>query len=819
MKYLLTLLTGFLLVTQLTFGQTSSQTNSVQVNAVTAPGSITLSWPAWSGSTGYTIYRKLKSDSSWGSAIGTTALNSYTDNSTAPATYYEYKVVRAASNGTGYGYVASGRDIAPVDYRGHMLLLVDNAFTTSLAPQLTQLESDLVLDGWSVSRVDLSRSASASTIKSSVVSAYNANPNLKAVYIVGHLAVPYSGNLNPDGHGDHLGAWPCDGYYGDVNGTWTDTGNPGNASQSSRNWNDPGDGKFDQSDYPSNLELAVGRVDMYNMTQNGGAFGFYQGLSESQLLGSYLTRAHNFKIKQFTPQTRGAIFDNFDDVPNPLAGAGYKAIPALVGSSNTTNFNPNTATPFSSNINNQSYLWTYFCGGGTWVSCSNVGNTDQFAGSNGPFAFGGIFNMSMGSYFGDFDITNSFLVAPIAAGGLTNVWSGIPNWWFHHMAMGDPIAYSTLVSQNNVSVYIPQNGGWQGQPTNRVAMNLLGDPSLRQIMVNPPSSLQVSNSGGSCAFSWQPAAGVLGYHLYEIASTGVITRLTTNLVTNTSYSSSIPYTQGKVYMVRSVVLETSPTGTYFNLSLGSKVTAPASTSPLVRVSPKVLLDGPYKVAQGLMTDSLRTRGLLPLSQPYTGMGYVHTANLRNEVINSTVLLPSGPNAIVDWIIVELRNPSTNVVVGSRTGLLQRDGDVVEIDGFSPLEFDLPAANYKVGVRHRNHLSAVLNASISLSSTTTTANLITGTLYGNQPRTANGTLWCGDVNFNGAVQYTGPDNDRDLILVNLGSNPQGVEGNYYSSSDVNMDGMIKYTGSGNDRDPILVTVGGTTPNNIKHQQVP
>ena len=42
--------------------------------------------------------------------------------------------------------------------------------------------------------------------------------NIKAVFLFGHIPVPYSGNINPDGHPDHLGAWPADVYYGDVDG-------------------------------------------------------------------------------------------------------------------------------------------------------------------------------------------------------------------------------------------------------------------------------------------------------------------------------------------------------------------------------------------------------------------------------------------------------------------------------------------------------------------------------------------------------------------------------------------------------------------------
>ena len=44
-------------------------------------------------------------------------------------------------------------------------------------------------------------------------------------------------------------------------------------------------------------------------------------------------------------------------------------------------------------------------------------------------------------------------------------------------------------------------------------------------------------------------------------------------------------------------------------------------------------------------------------------------------------------------------------------------------------------------------------------------------------------------------------------------------NVYSTRDVNLNGQVKYTGSGNDRDPILVNVGSTTPNNVRVEQLP
>ncbi|MBS1944463.1 MAG: fibronectin type III domain-containing protein, partial [Bacteroidetes bacterium] len=554
--------------------QSPSVADAVQLSATvtSSPARITIAWNAYSSATGYTVYRKLKGQQSWGTSIGSVggSVAQFEDNNVAVGTYYEYKVVRAAGS-SGTGFIASGINVDPVEDRGIMVLLVDNDITGALTAELQQLEEDLRNDGWGILRHNVARTMQVPAVRALVQADYNAAPDrVKAVYIVGHVPVPYSGKLNPDGHDDHLGAWPCDGYYGEMNGSWTDNSVNVSAGQTSRSYNVPGDGKFDQSDFPSAVELQVGRVDFANMP----AFS----ASEVELTRSYLNKAHAYKTRQFVPQNRGIVFDNLQWVSNPLAGSGYRNIAALVGGANITDCYPYGAS-FSSQINGQSYLWTYESGGGWWDNANNVGSTADYA----AMSFGGIFNMSMGSYFGDWDVSNNFLRAAIAGGnGLTNVWCGMPNWYFQHMGMGDNIGYSTWVTMNNTTLYTPQNGGWQGQPYNRVHLGLMGDPSLRMTVVPRPSNLQVSNNGGQAAFSWTPALGAVdGYHVYEVAQgTGALIRLTTAPVTVANFSSpAVPFGSGKRYMVRAVKLQTSNTGKYYDLSLGVQAVAAGAATP------------------------------------------------------------------------------------------------------------------------------------------------------------------------------------------------------------------------------------------------
>lgn len=253
------------------------------------------------------------------------------------------------------------------------------------------------------------------------------------------------------------------------------------------------------------------------------------------------------------------------------------------------------------------------------------------------------------------------------------------------------------------------------------------------------------------------------------------------------------------------------------------------TAPVVlRVSPKLWLEGPYVDAAGLMHDSLRVKGLVPLTEPYTALGYAHVGG-GGETTTSGVLAVSGSNAIVDWVVIELRSSgSPATVVATKSALVQRDGDVVGTDGTSAVQFSVAAGSYYVAVRHRNHLGCMTAATVALSSTTTTVDmrsLASGSIYGTNARKAVGTtnvLWQGNALRDtplGTLAYTGGNNDRDAILVRVGGTTPNQVVNGYFLEDTNMDGAVRYTGAANDRDPVLVNVGGSTPNNTRVEQLP
>src|SRR6185369_39351 len=153
---------------------------------------------------------------------------SYVDTNVVVGYGFEYRVEKAPALGTlgvaGQGYIYAGIQLPTVDFRGKIILLVDDTVAAPLAPELALLQQDLVGDGWGVIRHDVPRNSPPTAIRALISADYATDSaNVKAVFLFGHIAVPYSGNFGPDGHPDHGGAWPADVFYGDLDGTWTDS--------------------------------------------------------------------------------------------------------------------------------------------------------------------------------------------------------------------------------------------------------------------------------------------------------------------------------------------------------------------------------------------------------------------------------------------------------------------------------------------------------------------------------------------------------------------------------------------------------------------
>jgi len=248
------------------------------------------------------------------------------------------------------------------------------------------------------------------------------------------------------------------------------------------------------------------------------------------------------------------------------------------------------------------------------------------------------------------------------------------------------------------------------------------------------------------------------------------------------------------------------------------------------VSARVILEGPYDRASLLMHDSLRKLNLLPVIEPYSNWPklngayeFSHKNGGGNELIANpgTVLGITGPNAIVDWVYLELLTAADTIPVASRAALIQRDGDIVDVDGVSPVAFEqLPNGNYFLSIRHRNHLGVMTKTAQPFSNNAFTT--LDFSVQGASGTPAYGTnamdtvqsrlvLWAGDGNADRKIIYDGIANDRDPVFIDVITDPLNINSNYnhvsfgYHRGDYDMKGAAVYLGSGNDPDVIFFNV--------------
>ncbi|HHS94957.1 MAG TPA: fibronectin type III domain-containing protein, partial [Phaeodactylibacter sp.] len=416
------ILISFLCKTNNLYAQNWSLERSVQMYAEIneSPPSITLHWesqPVY----GFTLYRRLKGASSWGSPLAELNgdVNTYIDNDVSIGISYEYKIVKDAAI-SGFGSINAGIKLPMVDYRGGLILLVDQTHADELSFELERLRTDLEGDGWVVARIDLSPDDEVTAVKQAIVSKINFDTiAYNAIFLLGHIPVPYSGNLFPDGHTNHEGAWPADLYYGELNSNWTDISVNNSISLDDRNHNIPADGKFDQSVIPSDIELPVGRVDFANMP------AFTE--TETELLRKYLDKHHAFRHKHFTSTRRMLTENNFGGLPEGFAQSAYRNGAAMFGPDEVYTIDYDS-------LKTGSYLWSFGAGGGTFTSANGITTTEQLA----QDSLQTVFAMMFGSYFGDWDADNNLLRATLASGTvLSNVWAGRPKYQFEHMALGE----------------------------------------------------------------------------------------------------------------------------------------------------------------------------------------------------------------------------------------------------------------------------------------------------------------------------------------------------------------------------------------------
>ena len=497
---------------------------------------------------------------------------------------YEYSVAPAFAGATPKPF-RIGVNLAAKETRGRVVLLVDDQMSAALANELGQLQQDLIGDGWKVLRHDVPRHDDKTwaknppnilKIKSLVTQDWRSFSNdLKTVFIIGHVAIPYSGFAGPDGHSsavppDHQGAWPADLFYADMHGLWTDK-NPGYTNRDvAEQTNLPGDGKFDQDNVPPGvggnqlLELSVGRVDFARLPLFQAPPAGVAPQSEIDLLKRYFAKDHRYRLKQTVLPLRSIV---------TARGGDGKAVyqDGLPSSARLFGFDSGQVLDANPFTDKWDCTFAFVTGWGSSVAIA--GNDLSFdtpaltdPAKEPPVAFW----VLGGSWFGDWNLVNDFLRATLATPnyGLAAVWRRVMPWHFECMALGGTTGDGLLQSF--------QDSQWSLTAQKR-ELTILGDPTLRLNYTAPPAQPKTSKqSSGGITLSWTPSPEPdAQYWVYR--STGKsddFVRLTPAPIQDAAYSDNAAGVGQKTYLIKAVQLVQTGSGSFTNLSQGAFVFVP-----------------------------------------------------------------------------------------------------------------------------------------------------------------------------------------------------------------------------------------------------
>ena len=543
-------------------GQNQNLLYSVQITADVQEDGLLLSWEEFDNVNGYMIYQRMFGEKGWGSPIANLGgdVYEYLVTDVEKNQLYEFRIIRNAST-FGTGYITTGIEVDH-GYAGKgIILVVESTMAAMLPDEIDRLQNDLKAEGWTIFPIEYHRDSSHVGLKAMIQDIYFDNIDIvQSAFLVGNIPVVYSGIIGPDGHTDHIGAWPCDGFYGEMDGLWTDQfANDTNANQE-RHHNVPDDGKYDQSIFPTDIDIAIGRADFSRLNHFDDP--------EEILLKKYLDKNHAFRRGLVEPPRRGLIEENFN-FGEAFAQSAVRAFSGFFGrdSVHLIDFD---------NLKSESYLWCYGAGGGNYQGASGISNTNNFSNDSIQASF----SMLFGSYFGDWDATNNFLRAALATGNvLSNAWAGRPVWLFHPMAMGFDLGHSTLLSQNNGGDYVTGFGAQQ------IHIALMGDPTLRMFYPEAPGELTINDLNGHAELNWQASneAEMLGYHVYRTEDGGSMSRLTESPRMELNYiDSCLEVGPQYQYYVRTVQMETTASGSYYNESAASMNAISISTADTPR---------------------------------------------------------------------------------------------------------------------------------------------------------------------------------------------------------------------------------------------
>jgi PKD repeat protein len=515
--------------------------------------SITLRWKNQFNPSGYILSKRTFPSASFTTlAILNGDIISYEDTSIIKGNKYEYRIIRNSALGQGSGFIMGGIEALNFAQKGRVLIVTPQSLYSDIFFTLQEYINTLENDGWAVGLITLTPDETVQQVKNKIISYRNRHrEDMRALFLLGNVPVPYSGNMAPDGHvPDHQGAWPADGYYADLDGFWTDFDVDINTAARIENRNIPGDGKFDQNQFPSSLELEIGRVDFSDLP--------IFNVSEDVLTSKYLLKNIAYRTGKIQSQYSGLIQNNFAAFQEGFGQSGLKNFVHLLGEENTE------YGSYRERLLAQPSIWSYGCGPGSYTSVGGITTSANMV----TDSLQTIFTMLFGSYFGDWDTNNNLLRSALASGTtLTNVWSGRPVWMFHHMGLGETIGYSSRLSMNNF------NSEYGGTFQRFTHMALMGDPTLTMYPIPPVNSLTIEEIDSCVSLQWDfPEDIVKSFHIFrrELGQSHFEQITDQPIQVNYFCDFCAPPFKDYEYLVREYALKENVSGSFYQFGQGKR---------------------------------------------------------------------------------------------------------------------------------------------------------------------------------------------------------------------------------------------------------
>lgn len=375
---------------------------------------------------------------------------------------------------------------------GRIAIVVSNSVYRNATRDITEFTWDLAAAGYST-HVQVYVSGTAASVRSSLASLYAQPEGLKGAILIGNIPYAIFEMMETWGDTPEYTDFPCDIFYMDLNGTWSDTLTDGLVQ--------PNNGKYDTRSGNLALEIWVGRIKTGNLTSLG---------SESSLVSSYLAKNRNYRSQVHTTDLRAVAY--IDDDWSGGTAEDVNCLRMVFGTSAVTGYSDpevTTAADFMNNRLPESTRW-YMLRSHGWpgghgfyrqnkayfesVTSADYGSMDP------PGAFFSLFVCSGCDYTEVDNLGSAIAFNPESDGLLAfgsaktgGMWAD--TFFYSPMAQGACVGESFRQWFNDVQYF-------DGAPQWFYGMVLIGDPSLHPNPADPPTYydltlLQNPSNGGT----------------------------------------------------------------------------------------------------------------------------------------------------------------------------------------------------------------------------------------------------------------------------------------------------------------------------------